>query len=143
MPSSSSILIVTGEAENRDRLAESVSRIGLRTVCCGTSKRAVELLGQHLFSIVFCDDLLPDGTFETVIENEIRRGAPVPVIVTSRRDDWDLFLRALSAGAFDYLVLPPLPGEVERITCAALMECGGPHGTAPQTPPSSMTQSVA
>jgi DNA-binding NtrC family response regulator len=122
MLSSSSILVVSGEPAHQEWLAASASKIGLRPVCCETQKSAVELLGRHSFSMIFCDDSLPGGSFQYVIDSVARCGTPIPVIVTSRRDEWGLFLKALNSGAFDYIALPPSPGEVERIACAALME---------------------
>lgn len=122
MLSSTSILVVSGEPAHRDMLAASVSSFGLRAVCCGTSKGAAELLGKHPFGTVICDDRLPDGTFRTVMDYAANCGTPIPVIVTSLWNDWDLFLKALNAGAFDYIALPPMPGEVERIVRMALRE---------------------
>ena len=143
MLSSISILVVSGEPSHRDLLAASISSVGPRPFCCESHKDAAELLGQHSFPVVFCDALLPDGTFRTVMDCAARRGVPIPVIVTSRRDDWELFLMALSAGAFDYIALPPLPGEVERILSAALRECRVSPGGVTQTPQGSTTQTVA
>ena len=143
MLSSISVLVISGVPAHRDMLVASISSIAPRPICCGTHESAAELLGQHPFSIVFCDYLLPDGTFRTVMDRAARCGTPMPVIVTSRRDDWDLFLKALSAGAFDYIALPPMPGEVERILCAALRECEESPKALAQTPQGSITQTVA
>jgi DNA-binding NtrC family response regulator len=137
------ILIVSGEQSHRDMLASSVSYSGLRPVCCGTCESASALLSHHPFSVVICDDTLPDGTFRTVIDHAARYAARIPVIVTSRRDDWELFLKALGAGAFDYIALPPLRGEVERILSAAIRECRVLPGTALQTSQGSIRQAVA
>lgn len=123
MPSSISILVVSGDTAHREWLIAAISSLGPRPVCCGTYKSAAELLDRSSFSIAFCDDLLPDGTFHSVMDHMAHCGTTMPVIVTSRRDDWDSFLRALNAGAFDYIALPPTPGEVERIVRVALAGC--------------------
>ena len=45
-------------------------------------------------------DLLPDGDSRAVIA-EIRRGVNrSPVVIVSRRDDWDSYLAALAVGGF-------------------------------------------
>jgi len=142
MPPSTSILVVSGEPTRQKWLVTSVSNFGLQAACCRTFKRAAGLLRKHSFSIVFCDDLLPDGTFRMVMDYAARCGTPMPVIVTSRRDDWDPFLKALNAGAFDYIAFPPLPGEFERIMRSALMECRG-ASTVRQERQRSITQSAA
>jgi DNA-binding NtrC family response regulator len=143
MPSSISILIVSGDPLHRDLLAASISSFGPQPFCCGSHESAAELLGQQSFSVVFCDALLPDGTFRTVLDCVARCGAPVPLIVTSRQDDWDLCLDALNAGAFDYIALPALPGEVERILSAALKEFNAPPRAVARTPRGSKTQTAA
>jgi DNA-binding NtrC family response regulator len=123
MPSSISILVVGGEPTHEKWLVANISSFGLQPVSCGTFQRAAGLLRKNSFSIVFCDDVLPDGTFRMVMDYAARYGMPMPVIVTSRRDDWDLFLKALNVEAFDYIAFPPLPGEFERIMRSAHMEC--------------------
>jgi DNA-binding NtrC family response regulator len=45
-----------------------------------------------------------------------------PVIVLSHLADWDAYMRALSAGAFDYIACPPDPVETERILRLALAQ---------------------
>ena len=143
MLSSIPILVVSGEPSHRDMLAASISSFGPRPICCGSYEGAAELLRQRPFSIVFCDDLLPDGTFQTVMDCAARRGVPIQVIVTSRRDDWGLYLKALNAGAFDFIALPSLPGEVERVVYAALGECRVSPGVVAQTRQGSISQTVA
>jgi DNA-binding NtrC family response regulator len=138
-----SALVVSAESAHRDMLAASIRSIGLRPFCCRTHETAASLLRQRSFAIVFCDDLLPDGTFRAVMD-EIARGArSIPMIVTSRLADWGPFLSALNAGAFDYIALPPLPGEVERIVSAALRECGLPGRGTAQTHRGTMAQAAS
>jgi len=62
--------------------------------------------------------------------DEVRRAsADVPVIVLSRLADWDAYLSAICAGAFDYIACPPDPAETERILLAALSRSSGFHRT--------------
>jgi DNA-binding NtrC family response regulator len=44
----------------------------------------------------------------------------IPVIVLSHLADWDAYMTALSAGAFDYIACPPERIETERILRHAL-----------------------
>jgi DNA-binding NtrC family response regulator len=143
MLSSIPILVVSGDPSHRDLLAARISSYGPLPFCCGSRESAIELLKRHPFPIVFCDDQLPDGTFRTVMEGAERREVPIQFIVTSRKDDWDLCLDALNAGAFDYIALPALPGEVERILSAALKEFNAPPRAVARTPRGSKTQTAA
>jgi DNA-binding NtrC family response regulator len=44
----------------------------------------------------------------------------IPVIVISCIADWEAYMKAISAGAFDYIAFPPDPVESERILRLAL-----------------------
>jgi DNA-binding NtrC family response regulator len=116
------VLILSGETEHRERLARAVSGCGLRPVCCGTFAAAKVLIAHQQFRVVLSEDLLPDGDFRAVIGETTRNEGKLPVVVVSRLDDWDCYLAAMSAGAFDYVAFPPNLGEVERILYAALSE---------------------
>jgi DNA-binding response OmpR family regulator len=108
------VLIVSSESSRGDVLA-GVSRYGgLRPTLCTTVDDARDLLARKRFAAVLCEDILPDGCFQDVITCRARSAASTPVIVVSRRDDWESYIMALSAGASDYLAFPPYPGEVEQ-----------------------------
>ncbi len=63
---------------------------------------------------MLCEDTLPDGNFTKVMTLVERFAAGTPLIVVSRRDEWENCIAALAAGAADYLAFPPYPGEVEQ-----------------------------
>ena len=111
-------LVVAATPEDRENLAGTITGCGFRAVCCPTLSEAVSLLARRSFTLVFCEDVLPDGNVRAVI-----RKTDIPVVVVSHRDDWDAFLSAMKAGAFDYVAIPPLlPNEVRRLLWAALSE---------------------
>lgn len=112
------VLVIAATPEDRENLARTITGCGFRTVCCSTVSEALSLLARRPFGLVFCEETLPDGNFRALIKR-----ADIPVVVVSHRDDWDAFLGAMKAGAFDYLAIPPLlPGEVRRLLWAALSE---------------------
>ncbi len=124
------ILIISAEREQWERILETIRKRGLRaTHCCGL-REALSLLARQDFSVVFCNDTLPDGNFRAIM-NEVRNSsAHVPVIVLSRLADWDAYLSAIGAGAFDYIAYPPDSAETERILWAALKESSRFHRSA-------------
>ncbi len=88
------------------------------------------MLARQNLSVVFCSDTLPDGDFRAIM-NEVRKSsADVPVIVLSRLANWDAYLSAIGAGAFDYIAYPPDTAETERILWAALSESSRLHRSA-------------
>ena len=79
-------------------------------------------MAQQHVSVVFCTDILSDGDLRAVIGEVKKSRAEAPVIVLSRLADWDAYLRAIGAGAFDYIASPPDSAETERILRSALTE---------------------
>jgi two-component system response regulator PilR (NtrC family) len=119
MRSSDPVLIVSEAPDHRNELAAAVSSSGLMATHCGTLETAGFLLGEQEFSMMFCDQI-PSDNMRAVIRDVSRRGPQLPIIVVSAQDDWDSYLGALRAGAFDCVVLPAAPGELARIVTTAL-----------------------
>ena len=112
------VLIICSDGESRERIIATTHKCGLGPVSCSTLDDARSLLAQQRFKIVFCSDTLPDGDFRAVI----RAASSIPVIVLSRLAEWEPYLLAIHAGAFDYIACPPDPVETERILWFALNE---------------------
>lgn len=124
------ILVICAEGEHRERVVETIRECGLRPACCCSLKEALSLLDRQYFSVVFCNDTLPDGDFRALVNEPRKSSADVPVIILSRRADWDAYLTAIAAGAFDYITCPPDSAETKRILWSALSECSRLHRTA-------------
>lgn len=112
------VLVVCGDVECSDKMVAAVRRRGLETMCCSRVEDARSLMSRKRFSLVFTSDILPDGQVHSVIEV----AGTMPVIVFSRRAEWDAYLGALNQGAFDYIACPPDASETERILELALHE---------------------
>jgi len=119
------VLIVCAKGESRERVIATTYKCGLGPVSCSTLDDARFLLARQDFTIVFCSDTLPDGDFHAVI----RTARSIPVIVLSRLAEWEPFLVAINAGAFDYIACPPDPVETERILLLALSKSSQIHRT--------------
>ena len=117
------VLIICADGESREKVIGTIHKCGLSPVSCSTLDDARSLLVRQHFNIVFCSDTLADGDFRAVI----RAARPIPVIVLSRFAEWEPYLVAMNAGAFDYIACPPDPGETERILCFALRESSRIH----------------
>ncbi len=116
------VLIVSCDKNHRDFLADSTSKHGLRPICCQTLAAAEVLLARESMSLVFCEEELPDGHFAQLVHKAFHHKDSPPIVVVSRRDDWDAYLRAMRLGAFDYVTLPPDIGELEHSLCGAMRE---------------------
>jgi DNA-binding NtrC family response regulator len=120
-------LIICEEGERRQKIAAMASsKCGLNPVYCSSLAEARSLLFRSDFKVVLCHDNLPDGDFRAALKEVKRTAAQAPVIVLSRKAEWDAYLHALGAGAFDYILCPPAPVEAERILRCALADSSHP-----------------
>jgi len=122
MASTQPVLIVSSDRSHRDTLADLVLKDGLRPVCCQSLAAAKILIGRQPFSAVLCEDELSDGQFDSLLREERHHIAAPPIVVISRREDWNSYLAVMALGAFDYVNYPPHTGEIERSLWIAISE---------------------
>lgn len=116
------ILVLSSSQAMRDNLAEALRLGGMSPVPCATLTEANALLSQIPFSAIFCDDCLCDGTYRDLVEMARGEFPEIPIVVVSPFGDWNEYLKALGAGAFDYVGVPFRQGEIERVLQSALVE---------------------
>jgi DNA-binding NtrC family response regulator len=119
-PSDLPVLIVSGELECRLRFANAAHLRGLRPVCCSSVNDARALLAREGYSLALCSEALSDGHYPDVVQAAGSRWPRVPVVVFSRIANWAGFVRAVGAGAFDYIASPKDPREAARALISAL-----------------------
>lgn len=115
-------LVICNQGEDREKAVAALLKCGLSPICCSNLQEARTLLCQEAFRVVFCADTLSDGNFRAVLRDVKKSTVHAPVIVLSHAADWHSCMKALRAGAYDYLVCPPDPAEAKGIICAALAD---------------------
>ena len=110
------VLVISPEKEHHVKITAAMNRCGLLSICCAKFVEAQIFMDKERFEVVFCHESLPDGDFRAVIS----AAKSTPVVVLSRFAEWDHYLDALHAGAYDYIACPPDPAETERIVWSAL-----------------------
>ncbi|MGB9480315.1 MAG: hypothetical protein WBS21_18115 [Candidatus Acidiferrum sp.] len=110
------VLVISPDTEHYEQISATMNKCGLSSFGCKKFDEARNVLAKGKFSIVFCYDTLPDGDFRDVVAAV----KPTPVVVLSRFAEWDHYIAALRAGAFDYIACPPDPAETERIMQSAI-----------------------
>jgi DNA-binding NtrC family response regulator len=96
---------------------------------CPSLTDARALIERQVFSFALCDDELPNCNLRTAVWVLSASTRGIPVIVLSHLADWDAYMRAVNAGAFDYIVCPQDPIEIERILRLALNQNPLPRQT--------------
>lgn len=126
MPRPLEVLVTCSRAEDRFSLGRILARCGFKPVLSSTVENARGQLARRPVRLVFCEDELPDGSVGLLLEEIGRASSPVPVVVISRLENWDEYLRAMRLGAFDYISTPIRRAEVERVLSKALEETPTP-----------------
>lgn len=99
------ILLVEDDQDLRTALALTLRARGHHVVDVATGAAAIHEIGHHRIDVIVLDLGLPDIDGTVVIE-QVRRDHVTPIIVLSaRRDEIDK-VRALDAGADDYMTKP-------------------------------------
>lgn len=121
------VLIVSSDSLQCRNTTEIIERLGLECLACGSLTDARTLVKEEAFQFVLCNDDLPDCNMRTAVRVLTSCTGGAPVIVLSHLADWDAYMRALTAGAFDYIACPPDPAEAERILRHAMEQNPPPH----------------
>ena len=122
MFNSCQVLIVSSNSLQCEKIEEITRRLGLQTTRCSSLTDARSRVEEQAFELFLCSDDLPDCNLRTAVRVLTSSTGGTPVIVLSHLADWDAYMRALGAGAFDYIACPPDPVEMERILRLALAQ---------------------
>lgn len=111
--SAKTALIVDDEPDLRELAEITLTRMGLRTFTAGDLGTARSLLTEHKFDICLTDMNLPDGNGIELVEYIQSSHPYTPVAVITAYGNMESAVRALKAGAFDF-VSKPVDLEVFR-----------------------------
>jgi DNA-binding NtrC family response regulator len=114
------VLIVSSDPLQCEKTEEIARHMDLQSIQCNSLTDARSCIEKQPFQFVLCSDDLPDCNLRTAVRVLTSATGGAPVIVLSHLADWDAYMRALGAGAFDYIACPPDPVETERILRLAL-----------------------
>lgn len=105
------LLVVEDDAGVRNLIATTLEAHGYRHVCADTGRAAIAAATSQAPDIVLLDLGLPDMDGVEVVKS-IRSWSQMPIIVVSARTEDADKIRALDAGADDYLTKPFSVGEL-------------------------------
>lgn len=105
------LLVVEDDAAVRNLIATTLDAHGYRHICAATGRAGIAAATSQEPDIVLLDLGLPDMDGVEVVES-IRSWSQMPIIVVSARTEDVDKIRALDAGADDYLTKPFSVGEL-------------------------------
>lgn len=125
------VLIIEDEPPIRKVLNISLESAGYKTVECDNGREGTRLAASINPELVLLDLGLPDMDGKEVISS-IREWSQVPIVVCSVRNSDEEVVRALAAGADDYIIKPFNPDVLlarilANLRRAATQEAGEPE----------------
>jgi two-component system, NtrC family, response regulator PilR len=99
-------LIVDDEADIRELLTVTLTRLGLQVETAACLGEARQRLAERGYDLCFTDMRLPDGSGHELIEQMARQYPDIPVAMITAYGNAEAGVQALRAGAFDCVSKP-------------------------------------
>jgi two-component system response regulator PilR (NtrC family) len=115
-----SVLIVDDEADIRELLVITLSRMGVDADTSSTFAEAQEALKARPYDLCLTDMRLPDGDGMQVLKHIAENYGNTPVAVITAYGSTENAVAALKAGAFDYLAKPIKLEQLRPLVMSAL-----------------------
>jgi len=116
------ILLVEDDITFSQLLQGFLDKNGYTVKAVNTVKQSLQLLQQQEFDLLLLDYRLPDGIGLDVFIKTIENGAKIPAIIMTSFNDVRTAVKAIQAGAFDYITKPVNPDELMMIIGEALKQ---------------------
>ncbi|MEC9342984.1 MAG: sigma-54 dependent transcriptional regulator [Pseudomonadota bacterium] len=124
------ILIVDDDPVQRRLLEGQVTRMGYEAKAVASGREALDLLAPdrpQKISAVFLDLVMPEMDGIAVLASMRERGLSLPVIVQTAQGGIETVVRAMRAGAFDFVVKPVSPERLQ-VSLANALKVGALEG---------------
>ena len=106
MSAKNQVLVVDDEADIRELLGMTLTRMGLEAHCTASTAEAIALLDKNRYDLCLTDMRLPDGDGLAVVDYVSKHHPNLPVAVITAHGSAENAVAALKAGAFDYVSKP-------------------------------------
>ena len=120
MTTRNQVLVVDDEADIRELLAMTLTRMGVDSHCAGSTGEAFSLLAANNYDLCLTDMRLPDGDGLAVLDYVAKNQPNMPVAVITAHGSTENAVAALKAGAFDYLAKPVSLEQLRALIRSAL-----------------------
>jgi two-component system nitrogen regulation response regulator NtrX len=108
LPTKANLLIVDDEASTLASLSRAFRLAGHEATVCDNANRALELIKQDHFDLVFSDVVMPGKDGLAFLEELRSLGIDTPVVMMSGQAHIEMAVRATKLGALDFLEKPVL-----------------------------------
>ena len=115
-----SVLIIDDEADIRELIEITLTRMGLKTQSAATLAEAYALLAERKFDFCVTDMRLPDGNGLELIQHIQREIPCMPVAMITAYGNAQAAVESLKAGAFDFVSKPVDLATLRKLVDSAL-----------------------
>jgi two-component system response regulator PilR (NtrC family) len=126
------VLVVDDEADLRELLGLTITRLGLDVDAAESLEQAREFLRTRSYRLCLTDMRLPDGSGLDLVRELGARGEPKIAVITAYGSA-DNAVAALKAGAFDYLAKPVDLDQLRLLIRSAIGDAAEPDAGAATT----------
>jgi two-component system response regulator PilR (NtrC family) len=126
------VLVVDDEADIRELLEITLSRMGVDSTPAGSVAEALAYLETRPFDLCLVDMRLPDGNGIEIVRHVAEAHADTPVAMITAHGNMQTAIEALKAGAFDFVSKPVDLGVLRRLVDSALRLDRSGNGPATQ-----------
>src|SRR5215813_9267073 len=102
----SRILVIDDDRSVRHLIAKAFEDTDVQVVPAATAEEGLQLLGNKQFDVVLLDILLPESSGLELFERIRQVDSKLPVIFITSLSSSDTAIKAMTLGAFDYLLKP-------------------------------------
>lgn len=127
------VLIVDDEPDIRELLEITLGRMSLETRSASCLEEAYRQLAENSFDICLTDMRLPDGDGISLVERIQAGASHIPVAVITAHGNTESAIRALKAGAFDFVSKPLDLQKLRELVNAALKLKADPESESLQS----------
>jgi DNA-binding NtrC family response regulator len=103
-------LLVHGHLKPFESLKKTLWELSIETYSVATCREARDLITQCKPHVIFAEDVLPDGSWQSVLNIAEAADVPLSLIVVGSVPNTHSYLSVMDRGAFDY-VAPPFEHE--------------------------------
>ena len=115
-------ILVVSAREDRDTVTSAMSHWAIDPVCCSGVSEACTLLPNARPSLIFCNEILADGTYRELLR-ELNKSAKTRLVVISPAADCDnTYNEAITLGAFEMIASPCRRSDVQWIAIRAMQD---------------------
>ncbi len=118
MPIGTQVLVVSAHPQLCRSLILALDKANFTTAVAFSVDEAMDVLSQSEIPVICTCAELRDGDYRMLLDAVGSRGLKSRVVLMAEQEE--TYLAAMECGAFDFLQVPFLQKEVERIVCNAL-----------------------